>query len=82
MMARTSKEHVRQWVSLYITQLRSVQPILTGHDLAKLGLASGPIYKTILDDLLYARLDGRVVTADDEIALTQRKYLNCCEAGG
>ncbi len=75
MMARTNKEHVRQWISLYITQLRNVQPVLTGHDLAKLGLASGPIYKTVLDDLLYARLDGRVVTADDEIALAQRKYL-------
>ncbi len=75
MMARTSKEHVRQWISLYITHLRDVQSILTGHDLEKLGLVSGPIFKTILDDLLYARLDERVVTAEDEIALVKRKYL-------
>ena len=75
MMARTCKEHVRQWISLYITHLRDVQPLLTGHDLGKLGVVSGPIFKTILEDLLYARLDERVATAEEERALVLRKYL-------
>ncbi len=75
MMAKTSKEPVRQWLSLYITHLRDVQPILTGHDLGNLGIVPGPIYKTILDDLLYARLDKRVTTVEEERALVQRKYL-------
>jgi tRNA nucleotidyltransferase (CCA-adding enzyme) len=75
MMARTSKEHVRQWVSLYITHLRDVQPILTGHDLEEFGLDAGPNFRTILDDLLYARLDERVTTEEEERDLVQRKYL-------
>jgi len=75
MMAKTAKEHVRQWLSLYITHLRDVQPMLTGHDLEKLGVAAGPIFKTILDDLLYARLDERVATVEEERALVQRKYV-------
>jgi tRNA nucleotidyltransferase (CCA-adding enzyme) len=75
MMAKTSQEHVRQWISRYITHLRDVRPILTGHDLANLGVPHGPIYRTILNDLLAARLDERVVTAEDEKALVQRKYL-------
>ncbi len=75
MMAKTSREHVRQWISLYITHLRDVQPLFTGHDLDKLGVAAGPIYKTILDDLLYARLDERVATVEEERAMVQRKYL-------
>lgn len=75
MMARTGKEHVRQWISHYITHLRDVQPILTGHDLEKLNITPGPIFRTILDDLLYARLDERVQTVEDEKALVQRKYL-------
>jgi tRNA nucleotidyltransferase (CCA-adding enzyme) len=75
MMARTTKDPVRQWISRYITKLRNVEPLLTGHDLKKLGLPAGPLYKTILDDLLTARLDARVTTAEDEKALVQRKYL-------
>jgi tRNA nucleotidyltransferase (CCA-adding enzyme) len=74
MMARTGKEHVRQWISHYITHLREAQPILTGHDLEKLNITPGPIFRTILDDLLYARLDERVQTVEDEKALVQRKY--------
>ena len=74
LMARTGKESVRQWLSLYITHMREVQPMLTGHDLEKLGIAPGPIFRIILDDLLCARLDERVVTVEDERALVQRKY--------
>lgn len=74
MMARTGKDHVRQWISHYITHLRDVQALLTGHDLEKLGIAPGPVFRTILEDLLYARLDGRVQTAEDEVALVRRKY--------
>ena len=75
MMASTTKDHVRQWLSLYITKLRDVQPLLTGNDLAKLDIAPGPIYRTILDDLLYASLDERVKTAEEEKTYVQRKYL-------
>jgi tRNA nucleotidyltransferase (CCA-adding enzyme) len=74
MMARTTKDHVRQWISLYITQLRDVQPLLTGNNLEQLGITPGPIYSTILDDLLYAALDERVKTVEEEKAFVQRKY--------
>ena len=74
LMAKTSKEHVRQWISLYISHLREVQPLLTGYDLEKLGIDAGPIYRTILEDLLYARLDERVLSAHEERVLVQRKY--------
>ncbi len=74
MMTLTSREGVRQWVSQYITHLRDIQPMLTGNDLEKLGIAPGPIYRTILDELLYARLDERVTSVEDEKALVHRKY--------
>ena len=74
MMAKTGQEQVRQWISRYITHLRDVQPMLSGNDLELLGIVPGPIYRTILDDLLAARLDERVVTEEDERALVERKY--------
>jgi tRNA nucleotidyltransferase (CCA-adding enzyme) len=75
MMAITSKDLVRQWISHYITHLRDVQPLLSGHDLERLGIKPGPVFRDILDELLYSRLDGRVVSIDDERAFVQKKYL-------
>lgn len=75
LMSLTGQERVRQWVSHYITRLRGVRPLLSGHDLQRLGVPPGPGYKTILADLLRARLNGEVVSADDERRLVERKYL-------
>jgi tRNA nucleotidyltransferase (CCA-adding enzyme) len=75
MMASTSKDLVRQWISHYITHLRDIQPLLSGHDLEQLGIKPGPVFREILDELLYSRLDGRVVSIDDERAFVQKKYL-------
>jgi tRNA nucleotidyltransferase (CCA-adding enzyme) len=75
LMAVTSQERVRQWLSHYISQLRNVRPHLSGHDLKRLGIPPGPGYKTILHELLQARLNGEVATADEERRLIMRKYL-------
>jgi tRNA nucleotidyltransferase (CCA-adding enzyme) len=74
MMARTSRDLVRQWISHYITHLRDVQPLLTGHDLENMGIKPGPVYREILDNLLYARLDGRLASLEDEKVFVQKKY--------
>ncbi|MCK4832439.1 MAG: hypothetical protein KAS81_06710, partial [Anaerolineales bacterium] len=53
---------------------------MTGHDLRLLGLAPGPVYQELLNELLYARLDGRISTEEEERAyldllLSQRGHL-------
>ncbi len=75
MMAITSQDLVRQWISLYITHLRDVQAQFTGHDLETMGFQPGPVYSEILEALLYARLDGRVVSVEDEKAFVQKKFI-------
>ncbi len=74
MMATTSQEWIKQSISQYITRLREVRPLLTGHDLQRLGVPPGPGYKQILAELLRARLNEEVVTADDERRLVLRKF--------
>jgi len=76
LMARTGQESVRQWISRYITHLRDERPLLSGDDLQRLGIAPGPDYRRILDDLLRGRLNGQLQTAEDERALVLRKYRN------
>lgn len=75
LMALTSQERVKQWISHYITHLRGVRPLLGGHELRRLGILPGPGYKVIFADLLRARLNGEVVTVEDERRLVRRKYL-------
>ncbi len=73
-MARAGGEEVRRWVSHYFTHLRGVAPLLSGNDLREMGFPPGPVYKKILHVLRDARLNGRVTTRDDEIALVRRRF--------
>lgn len=69
--ARASSEEVRRFVSLYLTRLRSVVPLLGGGDLCGLGLEPGPVLGRIKERLLQARLDGEVNTLEEEEALAR-----------
>ncbi len=69
LMAVARKTEVKMAVSAYVTTLRHEAPLLDGNDLKRLGYQPGPLFKTMLETLLLARLDERVHTRDDEIAL-------------
>ena len=66
-------ESVRRQVIRYKTQLRQISPLIDGHYLKEeLGLRPGPIFKTIIDTLRNARLDGQVNTLADERAVVEQ----------
>ncbi|MDD2734272.1 MAG: CBS domain-containing protein [Desulfuromonadaceae bacterium] len=67
--ARASSEQVRRFVSLYLTRLRTIVPVLNGADLRELGMAPGPLFRRMKDRLLQARLNGEVSSRDEEVAL-------------
>jgi tRNA nucleotidyltransferase (CCA-adding enzyme) len=73
-MARTGYEEARRLISHFITHLRPVTCFLRGRDLQALGFKPGPLYREILDRLLTARLDGAVVTREDEIAFVKSHF--------
>jgi tRNA nucleotidyltransferase (CCA-adding enzyme) len=68
----TDSPAVREHLARYWREYRQVKPMLTGHDLKALGLSPGPLYGRLLDALRDARLDGRVVTEDDERAMLEQ----------
>ncbi len=47
-------------------------PLITGHDLAELGLSEGPQYKRILDTVYYQQLNGDIRDAKSGRALAAR----------
>ncbi|MDD2582014.1 MAG: CBS domain-containing protein [Desulfuromonadaceae bacterium] len=77
MAARASNEQVRRFVSLYLTRLRTVAPLLDGDALRRLGLEPGPLFGQIKARLLQARLDGEVNSRDEEEALA-RSLVQAC----
>ncbi|HIJ80759.1 MAG TPA: CBS domain-containing protein [Desulfuromonadales bacterium] len=69
--ARAGSEQVKRLVSCYLTRLRGVTPLLKGDDLLSLGMNGGPQVGRIMKRLLQARLDGEVVSREDELALAR-----------
>jgi tRNA nucleotidyltransferase (CCA-adding enzyme) len=61
----------RDNVMLYLDRLRCVRPTIRGEFLKSQGVEPGPVYRQILDRLLYARLDGKIRTAPEEEAVAK-----------
>jgi len=67
----TSDNRLRTVIETYITRWQKITSTISGHDLRRLGLPPGPIYRRILDDLRTAWLDGKITTEAEEIALLE-----------
>ncbi|MEA3465380.1 MAG: CBS domain-containing protein [Thermodesulfobacteriota bacterium] len=65
-MARTPHETVRSAISYYVTRLQGVKTHLDGDDLFHLGVERGPVMGQMLGQLLDARLEGVIITRQDE----------------
>jgi tRNA nucleotidyltransferase (CCA-adding enzyme) len=75
LMARVTKKEAKKAVSNFFAQLKHTKIKTTGDDLKKLGLPPGKLYKKILDNLLDAKLDGKVQNKREEIAYVKRNFL-------
>jgi tRNA nucleotidyltransferase (CCA-adding enzyme) len=62
---------IRDLIHRYIHSWVGIKTVTTGQDLKEQGLSPGPVYKELLNELLYARLDGRISTDEEE-----RTYLD------
>ncbi len=74
LMAIARKNHIKRYISNYVTTLRQIRPKTTGKKLEELGYTPGPLFKSILNDLLSARLDNIVRTEEDEIDFIREHY--------
>ncbi len=73
-MGKTESEEVKKALSLYFTGLKPTRVSLRGQDLSRMGYAPGPIYAEIFQDLLRARLDGKLHSRQEEIEYVQQKF--------
>jgi len=75
-MAKSTQTRIKKAISYYITQLRFTESVLNGRDLKKAGLPPGKIYKRVLDNLLNARLDGKITSREDEVSFVKNHFLS------
>ncbi|UCH82216.1 MAG: CBS domain-containing protein [Nitrospiraceae bacterium] len=73
-MAKSTDREQKKYVSLYLTSLRDIRPVLTGRDLKTMGYSPGPVFKEILTAVLEAKIDEKVKNRDDEIIFVKKNY--------
>jgi tRNA nucleotidyltransferase (CCA-adding enzyme) len=67
-----SDSQVLASVARYHSEWRHIQPELNGHDLERLGLRRGTIYRTVLAALRAGRLDGTIRSREEEVAYVRQ----------
>jgi tRNA nucleotidyltransferase (CCA-adding enzyme) len=73
LMVIARKKYIQQAVSHYVTNLRDTKPLISGQDLLELGLQPSPLFRSVLNQVLAAQLDGEFDSK--ETAITRAKQL-------
>ncbi len=62
----------RKAISFYLTKLKEIKPLLRGEDLKTLGIPPGPAYKKIFDEILKEKLQGRLLSKEEEMEFAKK----------
>ncbi len=71
LLSRAASVAVRRKIKSYLEKYRAVESEVSGEDLKALGLSPGPRFRRILWEARAARLDGRVISREDELELVR-----------
>jgi tRNA nucleotidyltransferase (CCA-adding enzyme) len=82
LMAVVGRPELRKAIGDSLTAKGRVRPFLGGDDLRALGIPPGPVYRDILNSLLYARLDGHVQSRDDELRFVRERFAQVFRSAG
>ena len=74
LMTIARKRFIQQAVSLFVTQLRKVKPLVSGDELKSLGYIPGPQFRAMLNHLIERQLDGEISTHPEAIAFIRASY--------
>ncbi len=74
LMSIARKKYIKKAVSLFVTSLRDTVPLISGHDLLKLGFTPGPQFRTMINHVLEAQLNSEIQTKEDAFTLVKKNY--------
>ena len=73
----TSNRSIKTLLETYLNSLINTRVELTGEDVISLGARKGPEIGELLNNLLYAKLDGQLESVDQEIQFVKDHISNC-----
>lgn len=74
LMTIARKRYIQQAVSLFVTALRKVTPLVNGDELKAMGFTPGPTFRVIRNHLIEMQLNGEVTTRDQALAFIRTAY--------
>lgn len=74
LMTIARKRYIQKAVSLYVTSLRQVAPLVDGEDLKAMGYLPGPQFRVMRNHLIEVQLDGEVTDRDQAMAFLRGHY--------
>ena len=73
LMVIARKKHIQEAVSRYVTSLRAVRPLISGHDLVTLGLKPGPLFRSVINQVIEAQLNDEISSREEALVLVRRQ---------
>ncbi|MBI5787833.1 MAG: CBS domain-containing protein [Candidatus Schekmanbacteria bacterium] len=73
-LAKSQAPLARQRLSLYLTKLQHKHTLIGGWELKEMGFPPGPIFSQIKEELLHARLDGKIKSKEDELNYVRERF--------
>ena len=77
-MAKAGSEKVNARVEDFFRRINGTRIKIKGEDIKRLGLKPCPHYKEILDKVLFARIDGKVRTREEELSYAGKLVKKVC----
>jgi len=74
LMTIARKRYIQQAVSLFVTALRKVMPLVGGDELKAMGYIPGPQFRAIHNHLIEMQLDGEITTHEQALAFIRSSY--------
>ncbi|MCL2340504.1 MAG: CBS domain-containing protein [Proteobacteria bacterium] len=74
LMTIARKRFIQQAVSLFVTTLRKVTPLVGGDELKAMGYIPGPLFRAIRNHLIELQLDGEIADHDQALAFIRAQY--------
>ena len=80
LMALYRDDDLSKHLSYFLTRLNLEKLDINGEDLKALSVPPGPLYGEILDQVLAAKLDGKIATRDEQLQLAEKFFSAKTEA--
>lgn len=74
-LSRTDNQNVKKKITDFLRHYNAARIFISGHDLRAHGINPGPDFKEILRKLLYAKLDGKFETKEEEFKYLRDKII-------